>query len=66
MIRPAAPRPPQGGSALTHEHQYSIAVSDLVIVRWCMTCGEAHKIERYTTHGPFQSNWHRVKEQEEL
>jgi len=61
MIKPALPRPP-----LSHQHDYNITASDLVIVRWCTTCGETDKIERYVVSEPFQSHWHRIKEQDEL
>ncbi len=61
--------PPSGyGSAVPeqHQHNYSMISTDLVIVRWCVTCGETHKIERYDTTDPFPSTWQRVKEPQGL
>jgi hypothetical protein len=54
----------QGGSVLhdAHSCSYQVVVSDLVIVRWCPLCGTTHKLERYSTGGPFPGNWTRIRE----
>jgi len=46
----------------TCTHEYHIACSDLVIVRWCSKCGETHFLERYATGGPFLTIWQRARE----
>jgi len=37
----AVRRPPQGGSALTHEHRFCFAISERKALRGCQLCGKA-------------------------
>lgn len=63
-MKSAVIRPPQGGSALQHSHEYHVACSDLVIVRWCTKCGVTDKLERCGSGDPFlfASVWSRISE----
>ena len=55
--------PPQGGSALSHEHQFQIMARDTVIIRWCTDCGKTWIIICYTTQGgEFTHNWKEISE----
>lgn len=45
----------------TCSHEYHVACSDLVIVRWCSKCGETHMLERYVG-GSFPITWEKVRE----
>jgi len=58
--------PPQGGSAITpyesaHYHTYQIAATDMVIVRWCPSCGKTWTIQS-NVYREFSKTWKVVEE----
>jgi hypothetical protein len=57
--------PPRGGSviAVPHVHKdYQMIAKDLVIVRWCPSCGKTWMNTRYSTGGPFRGTWEEIRE----
>ncbi len=62
--------PPQGGSAVTHQHLYRVAIGDLGIVRYCERCGETHIMQAVVDlfdmeRTPKKYVWIKVEEQEQ-
>lgn len=46
---------------MQHQHSYQVRVSDRIVVRWCVNCGETHFI--WNAGAEWSTHWQRVKDE---